>query len=43
VGALSDGVVQVVERFKGEPTFGQLTMTDVVRAKSRLGAGARLL
>jgi PhoH-like ATPase len=33
VDALSNGIVQVVERFKGEPTFAHLTMTDVVRSK----------
>jgi PhoH-like ATPase len=33
VDALSNGLVQVVERFKGEPTFAHLTMTDVVRSK----------
>ena len=31
--SLSNGLVQVVERFKGEPTFGHLTMTNVVRSK----------
>ncbi len=42
VDALSNGVVQVVERFKGEPTFAHLTLTDVVR--SRIAAvAARLL
>ena len=33
VDALSNGIVQVVERFKGEPTFAHLSMTDVVRSK----------
>jgi PhoH-like ATPase len=33
IDALSNGLVQVVERFKGEPTFGHLTMKDVVRSK----------
>jgi len=33
VDALSNGIVQVVERFKGEPTFAHLTMTDVVRSR----------
>lgn len=33
VDALSNGIVQVVERFKGEPTFAHLTMSDVVRSK----------
>lgn len=42
VDALSNGVVQVVERFKGEPTFAHLTFTEVVR--SRIAAvAARLL
>ena len=42
VDALSNGVVQVVERFKGEPTFAHLTLTEVVR--SRIAAvAARLL
>lgn len=31
--SLSNGLVQVVERFKGEPTFGHLTMKNVVRSK----------
>lgn len=33
VDALSNGLVQVVERFKGEPSFAHLTMTDVVRSR----------
>ena len=33
VDALSNGVVQVVERFKGEPTFAHLTMSEVVRSR----------
>jgi PhoH-like ATPase len=33
VDALSNGIVQVVERFRGEPTFAHLTMKDVVRSK----------
>jgi PhoH-like ATPase len=33
VDALSNGIVQVVERFKGEPSFAHLSMTDVVRSK----------
>ena len=33
INALSNGLVQVVERFKGEPCFGHLRMTDVVRSK----------
>jgi len=33
IDALSNGLVQVVERFKGEPAFGHLTMTDVVRSR----------
>lgn len=33
VDALSNGIVQVVERFKGEPSFAHLTMTDVVRSR----------
>lgn len=33
IDALSNGLVQVVERFKGEPTFGHLTMADVVRSR----------
>lgn len=31
--ALSNGLVQVVERFKGEPSFAHLTMQEVVRSK----------
>ncbi len=30
---LSNGLVQVVERFKGEPCFAHLTMGDVVRSR----------
>lgn len=42
IDALSNGLVQVVERFKGEPSFAHLTMNDVVR--SRIAAlAARLL
>ena len=33
VNALSNGLVHVVERFKGEPTFAHLTMKEVVRSK----------
>ncbi|MEI6245905.1 MAG: PhoH family protein [Acidobacteriota bacterium] len=33
VDALSNGIVQVVERFKGEPSFAHLTMKDVVRSR----------
>ncbi|MGC4082852.1 MAG: PhoH family protein [Vicinamibacterales bacterium] len=33
IDALSNGLVQVVERFKGEPTFAHLTMKDVVRSR----------
>ena len=33
VDALSNGIVQVVERFKGEPTFAHLTMKEVVRSR----------
>lgn len=33
VDALSNGIVQVVERFKGEPSFAHLSMSDVVRSK----------
>ena len=33
IDALSNGLVQVVERFKGEPCFAHLTMRDVVRSK----------
>jgi PhoH-like ATPase len=33
IDALSNGLVQVVERFKGEPSFGHLTMGDVVRSR----------
>jgi len=33
IDALSNGLVQVVERFKGQPTFAHLTMKDVVRSR----------
>jgi PhoH-like ATPase len=33
IDALSNGLVQVVERFKGEPTFAHLTMNEVVRSR----------
>jgi PhoH-like ATPase len=33
VDALSNGLVQVVERFKGEPCFAHLTMREVVRSR----------
>ena len=33
IDALSNGLVQGVERFKGEPSFGHLTMKDVVRSR----------
>ena len=33
IDALSNGLVQVVERFKGQPTFAHLTMTNVVRSR----------
>ncbi|MGE3176715.1 MAG: PhoH family protein [Vicinamibacterales bacterium] len=33
VDALSNGLVQVVERFKGEPAFAHLTMREVVRSE----------
>jgi PhoH-like ATPase len=33
VNALSNGLVQVVERFKGEPCFAHLSMQEVVRSK----------
>ena len=33
VDALSNGLVQVVERLKGEPCFAHLTMGEVVRSK----------
>jgi len=33
VDSLSNGLVQVVERFKGESCFAHLTMKDVVRSK----------
>jgi PhoH-like ATPase len=32
IDSLSNGLVQVVERFKGQPTFAHLTMKDVVRS-----------
>lgn len=31
--ALSNGLIQVVERFKGEPAFAHLTMREVVRSE----------
>ena len=33
VNSLSSGLVQVVERFKGEPCFAHLTMREVMRSK----------
>jgi len=33
VDALSNGIVQVVERFKGQPSFAHLTMKEVVRSR----------
>jgi len=33
IDALSNGLVQVVERFKGQPHFAHLTMKDVVRSR----------
>jgi PhoH-like ATPase len=33
IDALSNGLVQVVERFKGEPSFAHLTMKEVVRSR----------
>jgi PhoH-like ATPase len=33
VDALSNGLVQVVERFKGQPSFGHLSMREVVRSR----------
>jgi len=33
INSLSNGLVQVVERFKGEPCFAHLTMHDVVRSR----------
>jgi PhoH-like ATPase len=33
IDALSNGLVQVVERFKGQPSFAHLTMKDVVRSR----------
>lgn len=33
INALSNGLVQVVERFKGEPCFAHLTMHEVVRSR----------
>ena len=33
VDALSNGLVQVVERFKGQPTFAHFSMCDVVRSR----------
>lgn len=42
VDALSNGLVQVVERFKGVPTFGHLTMRQVVRSQIAELAATRL-
>lgn len=42
VDALSNGLVQVVERFKGQPSFAHLTMKEVVRSRTAELA-ARLL
>jgi PhoH-like ATPase len=42
IDALSNGVVQVVERFKGEPTFAHLTMNEVVRSRIAELAAKRL-
>lgn len=42
VDALSNGLVQVVERFKGEPSFGHLTMRQVVRSQIAELAATRL-
>ena len=33
INSLSNGLVQVVERFKGEPSFAHLTMHEVVRSR----------
>ncbi|HPK72233.1 MAG TPA: PhoH family protein [Vicinamibacterales bacterium] len=33
INALSNGLVQVVERFKGQPNFAHLSMHDVVRSR----------
>jgi len=33
ITSLSNGLVQVVERFKGQPNFAHLTMHDVVRSR----------
>ena len=33
INSLSNGLVQVVERFKGEPCFAHLTMQEVVRSR----------
>jgi len=33
INSLSNGLVQVVERFKGEPCFAHLTMHEVVRSR----------
>jgi PhoH-like ATPase len=40
--SLSNGLVQVVERFKGEPTFAHLSMRDVVRSRIAELAANRL-
>ena len=33
INALSNGLVQVVERFKGQPCFAHLTMSEVMRSR----------
>jgi PhoH-like ATPase len=33
INSLSNGLVQVVERFKGQPTFAHLTMHEVMRSR----------
>jgi PhoH-like ATPase len=40
--SLSNGLVQVVERFKGEPSFAHLSMRDVVRSRIAEMAANRL-
>jgi PhoH-like ATPase len=40
-GAVTNGLIQLVERFKGQEEFGHLTMTTTVR--SRLAALAATL
>lgn len=42
IDALSNGLVQVVERFKGEPSFAHLTMRHVVRSRIAELAATRL-